>query len=180
MFRFCPACASENIRFERDKVFRCPDCGFTYYHNVAAATSCFVRTRKGILFLVRAKEPGKGKLDLPGGFVDPGEGAMDGLRREFIEELDWDPLGKTAPAAGGFTLFASFANKYPYKNIPYNTCDLFFYLDAPDLTEKDIQFETSEVSGIEFVKPKELNMEKIAFESVKKALRVYLEKVGDL
>jgi ADP-ribose pyrophosphatase YjhB (NUDIX family) len=172
MFRFCPSCASEQIRFEQDKVFRCPDCGLTYYHNVAAATACFVRTREGVLFLVRGKDPGKGKLDLPGGFVDPGEGAMDGLRREFIEELGWDP--PQAP-----TLFASFPNKYPYKNIPYNTCDLFFYLDAPDLTIKDIKFQASEITGVEFIKPGALDTERIAFESVKKALGVFLEKYGD-
>jgi 8-oxo-dGTP pyrophosphatase MutT (NUDIX family) len=181
LFRFCPGCASENIRFEQDKVFRCPDCGLTYYHNVAAATGCFIRTRAGVLFLVRGKDPGKGKLDLPGGFVDPGEGAMDGLRRELIEEIGWDPLAKRAAAsvAGAFTLFASFPNKYPYKNIPYNTCDLYFYLDAPDLTENDITLQAGEITGIEFIKSKELDMEKFAFESVKKAIGAYLEKYGN-
>jgi len=170
MFRFCPSCASEAIRFEQDKVFRCPDCGFTYYHNTAAATACVVRTNAGLLFLVRGKEPGKGKLDLPGGFVDPGEGAMDGLRREFIEELGLDPLTLPGIADKGFSLFASFPNKYPYKNISYNTCDLFFYINIPDLTEKDLKLEKKEVSGVRFIKPEELDMEEIAFESVKKAL----------
>jgi ADP-ribose pyrophosphatase YjhB (NUDIX family) len=173
MFRYCPSCASENIRFEKNRVFRCPDCGFTYYHNTAAATACVVRTNAGLLFLVRGKEPGRGKLDLPGGFVDPGEGAMDGLRREFIEETGWDPLGdKDRP---GFTLFASFPNTYPYKNISYNTCDLFFCLDAPGLTEKDLRLETAEIAGLRFIKPKDLNPEEIAFESVKKAIKVYLK-----
>ena len=175
MFRFCPACASEKIRFEQDKVFRCPQCGFTYYHNTAAATSCIVRANAGILFLVRGKEPGKGKLDLPGGFVDPGEGATDGLRREFIEELGIDPLAPPVPADNGFSFFASFPNKYPYKNISYNTCDLFFYINIPDLKEKDLRPEKTEVSGVRFIKPEDLDMEEIAFESVKKAIHVYLE-----
>jgi ADP-ribose pyrophosphatase YjhB (NUDIX family) len=175
MFRYCPSCASENIRFERNKVFRCPDCGFTYYHNTAAATACIVRTNAGLLFLVRGKEPGRGKLDLPGGFVDPGEGALDGLRREFIEETGWDPSGTDKDSQPGFTFFASFPNTYPYKNISYNTCDLFFCLDAPDLTEKDLKLEAAEITGLRFIKPKELNPEEIAFESVKKAIRVYLK-----
>jgi ADP-ribose pyrophosphatase YjhB (NUDIX family) len=173
MFKFCPACASEKIHFEQDRVFRCPDCGFTYYHNTAAATACFVRTNIGILFLVRGKEPCKGKLDLPGGFVDPGEGAIDGLRREFIEELNLDPFVLPGGVADkGFSFFASFPNKYPYKNISYNTCDLFFYINIPDLTEKDLQPEKNEVSGVRFIKPEELDMEEIAFESVKKAISV--------
>ena len=168
MFRYCPACASENIRFEQNKVFRCPDCGLTYYHNTAAATACVVRSGAGLLFLVRDREPRKGKLDLPGGFVDPGEGAMDGLRREFLEELGLD----AAPEA--LTLFASFPNTYPYKNFSYNTCDLFFYMDAPGLTEADLRLEKSEISAARFIKPEDLVPEDIAFESVKKAIRVYL------
>jgi 8-oxo-dGTP pyrophosphatase MutT (NUDIX family) len=172
MFKFCPACASEKIRFEQGRVFRCPHCGFTYYHNTAAATACIVRTNAGILFLVRGKEPCKGKLDLPGGFVDPGEGAMDGLRREFIEELGMDPLALPETADKGFSLFASFPNKYLYKDISYNTCDLFFHINIPELTEKDLRLEKNEISGMRFIKPEDLDMEEIAFESVKKAINV--------
>ncbi|MDR0586556.1 MAG: NUDIX domain-containing protein [Treponema sp.] len=176
MFRYCPSCASENIRFEKNKVFRCPDCGFTYYHNTAAATSCIIKTDAGILFLVRNREPGRGKLDLPGGFVDPGEGAMDGLRRELIEEIGWDPYGADKAQPGpGFTLFASFPNTYPYKNISYNTCDLFFFLDAPGLTENELKLEAAEIAGLRFVKPEELDPEELAFESVKKAIKAYLD-----
>ena len=169
MFRYCPACASENIRFEETRVFRCPDCGLTYYHNTAAATGCIILSDTGILFLVRNKDPGKGMLDLPGGFIDPGEGAMEGLRRECIEELGLDFN------AEDFKLFASFPNKYPYKNIVYNTCDLFFFLNAPDLTEKDVKPEQAEISGVQFIKINELDIERIAFESVKKAVKVFLK-----
>ena len=171
MFRYCPACASEKISFEQNRVFRCPGCGFTYYHNTAAATACIVRSNAGLLFLVRNKEPGKGKLDLPGGFVDPGEGAMDGLRREFTEELGLNFKPED------FKLFASFPNIYPYKNITYNTCDLFFYIDAPDLTEKDLQPEEAEVSAVLFIKKEQLDIERIAFESVKKAVGLFLKIV---
>jgi ADP-ribose pyrophosphatase YjhB (NUDIX family) len=170
MFRYCPGCASEGIRFEENKVFRCPACGLTYYHNTAAATACVIHTRRGILFQERNKEPGRGRLDLPGGFVDPGEGVFEGLRRELREELGWEP-----PDTPEARLFASFPNRYPYKGISYNTCDLFFCLDAPDLSEADLKLEAAEVGGVRFIPPEELNMEEIAFGSVKKALRVYLD-----
>jgi ADP-ribose pyrophosphatase YjhB (NUDIX family) len=35
----------------------------------------------------RAREPEKGKYDVPGGFLHAGEEAIDGLRREVREEL---------------------------------------------------------------------------------------------
>ncbi|MDR2313653.1 MAG: NUDIX domain-containing protein [Spirochaetaceae bacterium] len=174
MFRYCPGCASEKINFEKRRVFRCADCGFTYYHNTAAAVAGLIKTTAGLILLTRAKEPCKGKLDLPGGFVDPGEGAMDGLRREIIEELGWDP-GPLDGAGERCRLFASFPNTYPYKTISYNTCDLFFSLDAPELTEQDLVVDAEEIFGIRFIRPEDIDPDDLAFESVKRALQVYLQ-----
>jgi ADP-ribose pyrophosphatase YjhB (NUDIX family) len=175
MFRYCPACASTQIQFEGNR-FSCPDCGFVYYHNTAAATGCIISTGEAILLLVRGKEPARGKLDLPGGFVNPGEGALVGLRRECIEELGWDPL--THPnSPGKFTLFASFPNTYPYRNIPYNTCDLFFTIRVPGITEKDLVLEREEIDGIRFIEPGKLQYEDLAFDSTRKALRAYAEYI---
>ncbi|MHB9294756.1 putative NADH pyrophosphatase [Pillotina sp. SPG140] len=168
-FHVCPKCGSPEIRFERDKLFTCPACGFHYYHNVAAATACVIRTNSGILLLTRAKEPAKGALDLPGGFVDPGEGAVEGVRRECREELNWD-LG-TDPQ-----FFASFPNTYQYRGILYRTCDLFFYLNAADLSADDLQIDPHELSGIQFVQPEHINYRDIAFESARYALRIFVDR----
>jgi 8-oxo-dGTP pyrophosphatase MutT (NUDIX family) len=183
MFKFCPACASEQIAFEKGKVFRCPRCGFVYYHNTAAATGCIVSVpgsppegEERIMLLVRGREPARGKLDLPGGFVEPGESALAGLFRELGEETGWTP---PVPAGAAleqvFTLFASFPNVYPYKNIVYNTCDLFFTVSAPGLREKDLRLEESEIAGVRFLRPREINMEAIAFDSARRALGAYLK-----
>jgi ADP-ribose pyrophosphatase YjhB (NUDIX family) len=166
MFRFCPSCASPNIRFERNKVFRCPDCGFVYYHNVAAATGCVISVRDTVMLLVRAKEPALGKLDLPGGFVNPGEGAIEGLRRECREEIGWDPGPEVS-------LFASFPNTYPYRNIVYQTCDLFFTLSAPDLREGDLRLDPKEIGGVRFIHPREIKFEDLAFDSTRRALKAF-------
>jgi ADP-ribose pyrophosphatase YjhB (NUDIX family) len=40
-----------------------------------------------VLIAVRGIEPEKGKFDVPGGFLLPGEHPLDGLRREMAEEL---------------------------------------------------------------------------------------------
>ena len=202
MFTFCPSCASEEISFEKGKIFHCPDCGFHYYHNVAAATACLISvpdhfTSSGnpraagqdsppaggggeygaqrLMFLVRGREPAKGKLDLPGGFVDPGEGALEGLCRELREELGWTPpIPPGADLSRIFTLFASFPNVYPYKDIAYNTCDLFFTVSAMGLTEQDLRLEQAEITGVRFLKPEEIDYDEIAFESVRRAVKAYL------
>jgi ADP-ribose pyrophosphatase YjhB (NUDIX family) len=40
-----------------------------------------------VLLTVRAREPEKGRLDVPGGFLMAGEDPLTGLRRELREEL---------------------------------------------------------------------------------------------
>ncbi|MDR0320358.1 MAG: NUDIX domain-containing protein [Treponema sp.] len=196
MFKFCPACASEKIRFEKN-VFRCPDCGLVYYHNTAAATGCLIVVpecayssgacssgadsggAERFLLLVRGKEPSRGKLDLPGGFVDPGEGALEGLYRELKEELGWaPPIPEGVPLTSVFTLFASFSNVYPYKNFSYNTCDLYFHLRAPGLCEQNLRLEKAEIAGVRFLKPEEINYDEVAFESTRRALRTYINSLS--
>jgi ADP-ribose pyrophosphatase YjhB (NUDIX family) len=174
MFNYCPSCASSNIRFEYARVFRCPDCGFVYYHNTAAATALIVDTGDSIMFVRRGKEPARGKLDFPGGFVNPQEGAVDGLLRECREELGW------TPRRSSLTLFASFPNVYPYKNIVYNTCDLFFSvrLDEPaEKIESLFRLEKQEIASVVFAGYDKINLAQIAFDSVRAAVSLYIQKL---
>ena len=173
MFQYCPSCASKNIQFTGHKFF-CPDCGFVYYHNTAAATGCVIQTGENIVLLVRGKEPALGKLDLPGGFVEPGEGAVEGLCRELKEELGWEPPVPEGKLTEAFTLFASFPNIYPYKNIIYNTCDMFFTISVPGLSEKDFRLEADEIAGVRFMRPADIKLSDIAFESTRRALQTLI------
>jgi 8-oxo-dGTP pyrophosphatase MutT (NUDIX family) len=187
MWKYCPSCAAEGIRFDGVHKYSCPACGFVFYQNTAAATGCVIRGKGGVLFLVRGKEPAKGKLDFPGGFVDPGEGALEGLVRELREEIGWTPpdlppgKGSGEEKAGlalsrqTFRLFASFPNIYPYRDTIYHTCDMFFAIDAPDLSAEDLRLEAGEIGGLRFLKPEEVRMEDLAFDSTRRALKAYLE-----
>ncbi|MDR0524254.1 MAG: NUDIX domain-containing protein [Spirochaetaceae bacterium] len=168
MFRFCPACGSEKIRFEKGKVFRCP-CGFVYYHNVASATGCIIDAGGMVVLLIRAKEPALGKLDVPGGFVNPEESALDGLRRECREEIGWDP-GTEA----NFSFLTALPNTYPYKGIEYKTCDFFFTLSAPGLQESDLRLDPEEIGGVRFIRYEDVNLKDLAFDSTRQALRFFL------
>jgi ADP-ribose pyrophosphatase YjhB (NUDIX family) len=166
MFRYCPHCASEKIQFVEGKKFFCPNCGFTYYHNTAAACGIIIESDGKILTLIRGKEPGKGKLDFPGGFVDPAEGVIDALRRECREELSFD-IGEK------LNLLASFPNQYPYKDILYNTCDVFFTVNIPHLSEKDFTLD-EENSALYFDFPSNINPLDFAFVSARKAFAAYM------
>jgi len=174
MFNYCPSCASKKITFEEGKVFTCPDCSFVYYHNIAAATGCLIIVpdedgSERIVFLVRGKEPAIGKLDLPGGFIDIGEGVIEGLCRELQEEIGWTPPNKP-------DLFASFSNVYEYKGIKYNTCDMYFSVLAPGLKPEDLHLEEAEITGVYFLKRDEIDFSELAFESTKQAVIKYLTK----
>jgi len=185
MFNYCPSCSSKNIKFENGRFFRCPDCGYVYYHNVAAATGCLISVPspegEKLVFTVRGKDPGKGLMDMPGGFVDPGEGALDGLYRELREEIGWTPpVPEGAKLTDVFKLFASFSNVYKYKGVDYNTCDLYFTVHAPGLTPEALSLEKGEIAEVRFLKPKEINLDQFAFESTKKAVKVYLTAYNNL
>jgi len=177
MFQYCPSCGEKGIRLEKNK-FNCASCGFVYFHNTAAATGCIIQAGERIVMLVRGREPGRGKLDLPGGFVDPGEGILEGLLRELREELSWEPRilsGQNLPDV--FKLFASFPNTYLYKNIPYNTCDVYFTVSAPGLLEKDLKAEADEITEIRFLRPDEIKADDMAFDSTRRAIEAFKGRI---
>ena len=173
MFQYCPSCGKNKIQYRGNR-FHCPDCGFVYFHNTAAASGCVIQVEEKVVLLVRGREPSLGMLDLPGGFADPNEGILEGLIRELREELGWEPpIPSGVSLAEYFTLFASFPNTYPYKNIVYNTCDLFFTISAPGLRENDLRLEADEISGVCFLRPEEIKSGDLAFDSTRRAMEAF-------
>jgi 8-oxo-dGTP pyrophosphatase MutT (NUDIX family) len=158
-------------------------CALPIYHNTAAASGCVISvpdncaegSGEKILLLERAKYPAKGKLDLPGGFVDPGEGLLESLLRELREEIGWPKNVSDKDFVRLFKMFASFSNVYPYKNISYNTCDVYFSLRAEGLRPEDLTLQNEEISAVFFLHPNEIDLHEIAFDSTRKAICRYRE-----
>lgn len=165
-FKFCPSCGRLGILSEDGRLWRCPSCGFLYFHNVAASAGLILESAGSVLLLRRAKEPRRGLLALPGGFADPGEGLEDCARRECAEEIGW------APARLGFV--GSFPNLYEYAGLPYATCDAFFAADLGDLGLEDLRIDPGEVAGVELAPLAELPWAELAFGSTASALDVYI------
>ncbi|MDR0502460.1 MAG: DNA mismatch repair protein MutT, partial [Treponema sp.] len=76
-----------------------------------------------------------------------------------------------------FKLFASFSNVYEYRGINYNTCDMYFTVNAPGLKLEDLHPEQSEIAGICFLKPEEIDFNRFAFPSTLKAVKKYLNEL---
>lgn len=90
-FQFCPVCGSSHFEINNIKSKKCKDCGFSYYLNPSSATVALILNSKEELLAVRRKkDPAKGALDLPGGFVDMDETGEEGMAREVKEETGLD------------------------------------------------------------------------------------------
>lgn len=168
-FNFCPNCGGKNIQNVNMRKWKCDDCGFTLYNNVAAAVGLVIQNKNGkVLFEKRAKEPRKGFLALPGGFVDPNETAEEACFRECKEEIGVEPLS--------VKYIATFPNTYEYKNVLYKTCDIFFEAVLPENAE--LHAQEGEVIGFEEVSIKneeDLKDVPLAFESARKTLTLWLK-----
>jgi ADP-ribose pyrophosphatase YjhB (NUDIX family) len=66
----------------------CPVCQFVDYRNPSPCVAFFVHEEGRVLFVRRAREPERGKLDIPGGFIDYDETAEMAVVREAEEETD--------------------------------------------------------------------------------------------
>jgi len=172
-FKLCPMCGSKNIENHGNRKWVCPDCAFDLYNNVASAVGVVIRDRyNNVLFEIRAKQPRKGYLALPGGFVDFEESAEEAVVRECREEI--------GVAVEGVKFLCTAPNTYEYKNIEYKTCDIFFTAElAPQFETiddfiKSLKAEESEVQGFVSCKVESLeDIEKIplAFESARYTLK---------
>ncbi len=88
-FRYCPGCGAKGITIQGDRSILCRKCGYHLYFNVGAAVAGLIEDDIGRLLLtVRAHDPEKDTLDLPGGFVNFKETAEGALKREIKEELN--------------------------------------------------------------------------------------------
>lgn len=172
-FSYCPDCGSTDIETaDGSRKWKCPKCGLTLYNNVAAAVGIVVRNEHGeILLEQRAKEPRKGYLAFPGGFVDPDESLETAAQRECREELGMK--------ISNLKYVASYPNTYEYKNIVYKTCDVFF--EGTVAPGTSLNPEKSEVSQICWVKCSTMeDIEKIpfAFNSAIMTMKTILSREG--
>ena len=86
-YRFCPADGTRLGEPRPSGGANCPHCGRSWYRSSSPAVGTVIVEDGKALVTVRAGEPEKGRLDLPGGFLEVGEHPTDGIVRETREEL---------------------------------------------------------------------------------------------
>lgn len=97
-FRFCPADGNRLGEPRPSGGATCPVCGRSFYRNAAPAVGAAIVEDGKALVTIRARNPYKGMVDVPGGFVELGEHPVDALKREVMEELgvevavEWPPV----------------------------------------------------------------------------------------
>ncbi|HYE35290.1 NUDIX domain-containing protein [Methylocaldum sp.] len=162
-FRFCPRCGGEYLSMQEHRAIKCGRCGFLYFFNTCAAAGAFVFYQNQLVLCVRAKDPAKGKLDLPGGFIEFNETVEDALRREIAEELNLETIN--------YRYLTSVPNDYLYGGMLYKVTDMVFLCDALHIGTLKA---ADDVADYRLVSPYDIDPEELAFNSTRTALEKLL------
>ena len=166
VFHHCPSCGVSKSDVGENP-FRCDNCDFVMYFSPIAAVGAIICDPQGnIMFLVRGKDPGKGKLGLPGGFADAEETLETSLRREVLEE--------SSLVVNEIRYLCSFPTQYAYRGVIVEVLDTFFVCSVESFD--DLAAQAGEVEGFCFKKPTKTTLDKMAFTSNRKAIECFIKE----
>jgi len=166
VIKYCPKCGSKEFIFDGSRSFKCDTCGFHFFINSSAAVAAVIVNEKGeVLLTRRAFNPGKGMLDLPGGFVDPMESAEAAIRREIKEELNLD--------IEEMQYLISYPNEYVFSGFSVFTIDLGFLCKVKSFEKMHVE---DDISGYEFVSEKDVVFDEISSKSIGDILKFYFRE----
>jgi len=133
---------------------------------VAAAGGIIANDAGEILFLVRGREPGKGKFGVPGGFVDAGETLENSLIREVLEE--------TSLVVTNLEYLCSFPNTYAYRAVAVDVIDAFYICNVESFDS--LKAQPGEVESFYISHPTEKVLNNMAFASNRSAIELFLKR----
>jgi ADP-ribose pyrophosphatase YjhB (NUDIX family) len=121
-----------------------------------------------LLIAVRGKEPAKGTLDLPGGFVDMYESAEEGIIREIQEE--------TGLTVENPRYLFSIPNRYLYSGMVIHTLDMFFEVNV----DADVHpMANDDAADLRWMPLDSINAADFGLHSISQAVERYLNKIKD-
>ena len=121
--------------------------------------------RSSLLVERRLREPAKGTLDLPGGFVDGNETGEEAIAREVQEE--------TGGIVTESTYLFSLPNLYEYSGLTIPTLDMFF---ACRLADDRYLHADDDVAACRFVPLDEIDPQQFGLQSIRRAVERFLKQ----
>ncbi len=164
--KFCSECAHpvhlETPQGDNRQRSVCQQCGTIHYVNPRIIAGCLPIFENKILLCKRAIEPRKGYWTLPGGFMEQGESLEEGAVRETLEEAGIEIC------AGQMLTSIS---------VPQISQVHIFFLSQ---MENALHAQsTSESLEVKLFDMDDIPWQEIAFPTVKKTLRHYLEDLKE-
>jgi len=168
VLKFCPRCGSAHFPATGSRSFKCVDCHFNYFVNSAAAVAVLLFNSKGELLLTRrAIEPYFGKLDLPGGFIEPMETGEQASVREIQEEL--------GILIHSLRYFGTYPNEYIFSGFSVFTLDIAYLAKCENLKEMT---PMDDVASFEFYKPENVEFDELPSISMKNIIKDLIKREG--
>jgi len=170
-YSHCPLCGSPDYDHEPSATGgtrRCRACGHRDFNNPVTAVAALILDPQNRLLLIRrAKDPARGLLALPGGFVDAGESLEQAVHREVAEEIGL--------ALTDLRYLSSHPNPYTYAGLTRPVCDAFFQARA---TSFDVVLQHSEVTDWQLRPLATLDLAELAFDSMRHAVSTLRTALG--
>lgn len=164
--KFCPKCGSSQFDAFGERSMKCKTCGFHLYFNSSAAVAALITdANKRLMLVKRGVEPDFGKLDLPGGFIDPGETAEDAVRREL-----WEELGLKIKS---LKYISSAPNEYIFSDFSVFTIDFAFEVIAESLERLN---PMDDILEYKFYSEDETDYNEIPAPSIRKFVKDYFKR----
>ncbi len=135
----------------------CPSCSTIHYQNPKLVVGCIPVWEDRILMCRRNIEPRKGYWTLPAGFLENGETATEGARRETYEETGSRVVDLAA-----------------YLMVDIVHIHQIYLMFRSQLQRPDFH-PTPESSEVKLLTEAEIPWEEIAFKVVEKTLRLYFQ-----
>ena len=168
-YKYCQICGKPNPN-PGAIPFKCEHCDFAaFFGPVAAVGGILVDSQQRALLVRRARDPGKGKWGLPGGFVDPDEEIETALLREIKEEIGLD--------VDHCEYLMSFPNQYNYHGIVAPVIDLFYVCHVEGTPE--ITLAPDELEHFVWDHPQTEHLENMAFHSNRVAIERWLSQAAE-
>ena len=167
-YRHCQRCGTSIPTNSNHHLSKCPRCGYVKHFNPITAVGVLIyNSNRDVLLIRRNRDPGKGKLGLPGGFVDLHETAEIAAAREVFEEI--------GIKVSAFEFVATFPNSYLYQDVVVPVLDIFFAAQIDDVGTMNLAAD--EVSEVGKFPLDDSTYSQMAFESNMLALKALANKL---